>query len=343
MSWKSYWWKAAGVILILYSIIAGLLIPIGPGIVKMSPVQAEAGKLVMLEIMGYNSHYDQGDVSAWLKLDEDHIIEAVELKVIDRRNLVAAFELPGSFPDRDTIHPMSLILFNESDGHSILPGGLFVRGNHGAFDASEWRGDIVKTGDTIGFHFPFRNILLETIRNTFYHVQLWMAMMVIMGISVFHSIGYLRKRLRKSDFKAEAYASTGLLFGFLGILTGMIWAKNSWGAYWSFDVKQNMAAVAMLMYLAYFILRGSIADPDLARRFSAVYNIFAFILLIPLLYIFPRMTASLHPGSGGNPAFGGEDLDHLLRLVFYPAIIGWILLGIWISQVHWRYLRLKDY
>jgi heme exporter protein C len=63
-------------------------------------------------------------------------------------------------------------------------------------------------------------------------------------------------------------------------------------------------------------------------------------MLVPLLYIIPRMTASLHPGSGGNPAFGSQDLDNTMRMVFYPSIIGWILLGCWIANIQWRTARL---
>jgi heme exporter protein C len=53
------------------------------------------------------------------------------------------------------------------------------------------------------------------------------------------------------------------------------------------------------------------------------------------------MTDSLHPGNGGNPALGGEDLDNTMRMVFYPAVIGFILLGLWISQLVYRTDKLK--
>src|SRR5690606_31379887 len=98
---------------------------------------------------------------------------------------------------------------------------------------------------------------------------------------------------------------------------------------------------AILIYLAYFVLRSSFDDFDKRARIAAVYNIFAFAALIPLLFVIPRMTDSLHPGSGGNPAMGGEDLDNTMRMIFYPAIIGWTLMGVWISQILFRILRLR--
>jgi heme exporter protein C len=63
---------------------------------------------------------------------------------------------------------------------------------------------------------------------------------------------------------------------------------------------------------------------------------------VPLLYIVPRMFASLHPGATGNPAFGSQDLDNTMRLVFYPAILGFTGLGFWIAELRIRYQRLAD-
>jgi heme exporter protein C len=98
----------------------------------------------------------------------------------------------------------------------------------------------------------------------------------------------------------------------------------------------------MLIYLAYLVLRGSSTDYDRRAKISASYSIFAFLALIPLVFVIPRLTDSLHPGNGGNPALGGEDLDNTLRLFFYPSIIALILLGIWMSQLLLRYEKLKQ-
>ena len=135
---------------------------------------------------------------------------------------------------------------------------------------------------------------------------------------------------------ALEFANTGVVFGSLGIVTGMIWAKFTWGAPWSGDPKQNSAAIALLIYFAYLVLRGSLEDEQQKARISAVYNIFAFTALIPLLFILPRLADSLHPGSGGNPGFNAYDLDSKLRLVFYPSVVGWTLLGFWITSIKTR-------
>ena len=91
-----------------------------------------------------------------------------------------------------------------------------------------------------------------------------------------------------------------------------------------------------MVYLAYFVLRGSVKNDEQKARLSAVYNIFAFTAMIPLIFIIPRMTSSMHPGSGGNPGFNMYDLDSKMRMVFYPAIIGWNLLSVWIATLRIR-------
>ena len=96
------------------------------------------------------------------------------------------------------------------------------------------------------------------------------------------------------------FARTGLVFGILGIVTGAIWANYQWGKPWSGDPKQNGAAIALLIYMAYFVLRGSMNDLDKRSRISAVYNIFAFAMLFPTIWILPRLTESLHPGGQGS-------------------------------------------
>jgi heme exporter protein C len=133
-----------------------------------------------------------------------------------------------------------------------------------------------------------------------------------------------------------------MVFGLLGLTTGAIWANYQWGSPWSSDPKQNGAAIALLIYAAYFVLRGSITDEDKRAKISSVYNIFAFAMLFPTIWILPRLSESLHPGgrgSEGNPALDGRDLDARMRMVFYPAVIGWTLLGVWITTLRLR-LRL---
>jgi heme exporter protein C len=93
-------------------------------------------------------------------------------------------------------------------------------------------------------------------------------------------------------------------------------------------------------------LRGSFNDIDKKARVTAVYNIFAFMMLFPSIWIIPRIVGSLHPGApgseSGNPALDRKDLDANMRMVFYPAVIGWTMLGIWIATLKIRVSIIKQ-
>lgn len=194
--------------------------------------------------------------------------------------------------------------------------------------------------------------LQETIRNLYFHVCMWFAMMILFGVSVVHSIQFLNTGNLKKDISARAYASTGIVLGLLGYATGAIWASYTWAdpnnpAYASFgsivrEPKLIGAAIALLIYFAYFVLRSSIPDLDQRARVSAVYNIFAFAMLFPSIWIIPRILPSLHPGKEGNPALNFNDIDARMRMVFYPAVIGWTLLGVWITTLKIRISFLKE-
>ncbi len=188
---------------------------------------------------------------------------------------------------------------------------------------------------------PRLPILHETIRNLYFHVPMWFTMIILYLISVIYSIKYLASGNQKHDLMAVEMVNTGIIFGFLGLATGMIWANYTWGAPWPNDPKLNSAAISTLMYLAYVVLRGALDEEQKRARISAVYNIFSFPVMIVLLFILPRMTDSLHPGNGGNPGFNSYDLDSSMRLVFYPAVLAWILVGVWIANLKFR-LRLIE-
>ncbi len=197
---------------------------------------------------------------------------------------------------------------------------------------------------TAGFliKVPFLGNLYQSIRNFFFHVPMWFGQILLLSLSLIYSIAYLRTQNIKYDIYAVEFAKTGIIFGILGLVTGSIWATYTWGEPWSNDPKQIAAAIALLIYLAYVVLRGSMTDIDNKARISAVYNIFAYFIYIPLIMILPRLVQSLHPGGmegakgGGNPALGGESLDATMKMVFWPAVFGWVLLGVWISNLKIR-------
>ncbi|MEX2231325.1 MAG: cytochrome c biogenesis protein CcsA [Cyclobacteriaceae bacterium] len=189
---------------------------------------------------------------------------------------------------------------------------------------------------------PRLNILNETIRALYFHVPMWFGMISLFSLSVYHAVRYLLNPALDQDHRSVEYANVGVVFGILGTITGMIWANYAWGSPWHGDPKQNYSAIAMLIYLAYFVLRGSIENNEQKARLSAVYNIFAYAAMIPLIFILPRLQDSLHPGSGGNPGFNVYDLDNRMRTIFYSAVVGWFLIGFWIATLRIRFKLLEE-
>ncbi|MEO6070037.1 MAG: ABC transporter permease [Chitinophagaceae bacterium] len=202
------------------------------------------------------------------------------------------------------------------------------------------------------FEVPRVRILNETIRNLYFHVCMWFAMMILFIVSVVQAIKYLRTNNLRSDIISRQYAAVGVVLGLLGYSTGFIWASATWvdpnnAAAASFgaiarEPKLIGTAIGLLVYFAYFILRDSISDIDKKARISAVYNIFAFAFLFPSIWIIPRLLPSLHPGGEGNPALNYNDIDARMRMVFYPAVLGWTLLGVWIVSLKVRLNFIKE-
>lgn len=340
------WWKILSVLLVLYALVVGMLVPLKPGIAYVSPETAKSGDTLRLTLHGYNTFYTRSraeEIRVWLQYDSAQAVLGQNLAVLNDTTLKATFVLPAELPRPTPSVMLNAILDHPSDGVSLLPDAVeVVRDTTARSNASWTQNPVGDLNIKKNLSFPYRNVLYESIRNTFYHVPMWFALLFLFAASVWHSLMFLKKRNLDSDRKAAAYAESGLLFGLMGLVTGMLWAQYTWGAAWSNDIKQLMTAVALLIYLAYFILRQSFDEPEKGARLSAVYNIFAFASLIPLIYIVPRMFASLHPGSGGNIAMGSEDLDNTMRMVFYPAILGFTGIGFWLAQLRVRAKRLED-
>lgn len=196
--------------------------------------------------------------------------------------------------------------------------------------------------------------LQETVRNLYFHVCMWFAMMILFIVSVVNAVKYLRTSNLKYDNISRQYAVVGIFFGLMGYATGAIWMSFTWAdpnepAAGSFsqiarEPKLIGTAIALMIYFAYLVLRDSIQDLDKKARISAVYNIFAFAFLFPSIWIIPRLLPSLHPGGegSGNPALNFKESTPMMKLVFYPAIIGWTLIGVWITTLKIRLAILKE-
>ncbi len=329
------WWKILSALLAIFSLIAGLKTPLAPGIHRVSPDRLSYG-VNQVEILGYNTRFSEAESSLqlWLQNGSTSICP-YERVVVDDQRMRVTFSIPEKVED-SFFH---LYINNDLDGTMMLESA-FLHKNLTVVEYVEKDAQSclqpLSTQEAGGFHFPNQSILNESIRNLFFHVPSWFAMMFLMSVSLFYSIKHLRSGGLREDVFAENAARVGLVFAAAGLLTGSVWARFTWGAWWVSDPRLNGAALGVLVYLAYFVLKSSVNDSQKSGRLGAVYNIFAYTMMMLFIMVLPRLTDSLHPGVGGNPAFSQYDLDDNMRLVFYPAVLAWIGIGVWIFQLRNR-------
>ncbi|MBT8232282.1 MAG: cytochrome c biogenesis protein CcsA [Saprospiraceae bacterium] len=339
------WWKILGVILTIYVLIAGFKVPLQPGILEYSENKAFAGQAFSTDLTTYNTYLKKAtDLNVWIWLPNDQLIKANGTEVINDTKVKADFLIPTDIEIKNGKSILAtLMIDNAEEGHYFIRRAVTIKNESEAnlhpgqfFDLS-----VIKSKTR--FAFPFQHILYETLRNTFFHVAIWMSMFALLLVSCYHSIMYLKSSDQIHDKKSSSLTTVALVFGIAGLLTGSVWAKYTWGAFWTSDVKLNMTAISLLIYFGYWILRGSLNDMEVRARISSVFNLFAFVCLMILVMVIPRLSeGSLHPGNGGNPAFSTYDLDSAMRLVFYPAIVAYFLIGLWISELLFRYAKLEE-
>ncbi len=150
--------------------------------------------------------------------------------------------------------------------------------------------------------FPLIQGLGELGRNILFHVPMSFIAFIAFLVGTFYSILFLRKGNLKYDLHARAASSLGLMFTTLATVTGSIWARFSWGKFWDWDEpRETSILVLLLIYIAYFLLRSLLEDTEEKKaRLAAVYNIIAFATVPFLMFVLPRITRSLHPGSGSE-------------------------------------------
>src|ERR1035437_4071367 len=126
----------------------------------------------------------------------------------------------------------------------------------------------------LGMVFLFAPIeaVMGYVQKIFYfHISnAWVGMLGFIVAAV-SGIIYLVKKDPKWDIVELSAVEISLVFFLIAIVSGSIWAKPTWGTYWTWDARLTTAAVLEMIYLAYLLLRQGIEDPERRARFSAVY------------------------------------------------------------------------
>ena len=179
---------------------------------------------------------------------------------------------------------------------------------------------------------PAEGFIGESSRIVFFHVPTaWVATLAFL-VSCIASGLYLWRREPKYDFAAAVSAGLGLLYAVLATVTGAVFAKIMWGAYWNWDPRQTSITILLLIYAAYLALRSAVDDPEKRATLAAVYSILAFVTVPFLMFIVPRIYFSLHPDVMTN-ADPDNNLDSAHLRVLLASLAGFTGLSVWLYSI----------
>jgi heme exporter protein C len=186
---------------------------------------------------------------------------------------------------------------------------------------------------------PAKGFIGESSRIVFFHVPCAWTSTLAFLFAAAYSLAYLARRNPWHDDLAFAAVRIGLLFGVLTLITGSLFANIMWGSWWNWDPRESSYLLLVFLYGAYLFLRAAIEDPERRRRVAAAYAVFAAILLPFLVFVAPRVTASLHPQTVINPQ-GKILMDAPTKAVFFGALAGFSGLFLWLLSLQARAARL---
>lgn len=182
----------------------------------------------------------------------------------------------------------------------------------------------------------------ESSRILFFHVPMaWVSFVGFIAAAVWSARYLFFGRDPRHDRAAAVAIELGLLFGVLATVTGAIWARIMWGAYWNWDPRQTSILISLLFYGAYLALRSAIDDQDTRGRLAAAYALLGMAVTPFLFWIVPRITYSLHPDPVVNTQ-GKINMESRMQLVLYASVAGFTALFFWMHNLQCRIRALSE-
>jgi len=191
------------------------------------------------------------------------------------------------------------------------------------------------------FFAPTERVMGDVQRVFYFHIgTAWTALLGFILAGVFSVVYLIRKDL-KWDRLQVAAIEVSLVFFLITIVLGSIWARPAWNTWWTWDPRLTTAAITELIYVAYFMLRQGIDDPDRRARFGAVYALVGG-LSAPITFFAIRLFRTIHPVviGGTNPeADGGFSMTADMRVAFFFALFTFTIIFV---DLFWNRIRLGD-
>jgi len=188
---------------------------------------------------------------------------------------------------------------------------------------------------------PTELVMGDVQRVFYFHIgTAWTALMGFILAAVF-SVTYLVTKDMKWDRLQVAAIEVSMVFFFITIVLGSIWARPAWNTWWTWDPRLTTAAVTELIYIAYFMLRQGIDEPERRARFGAVYGLIGGISA-PITFFVIRLFRTIHPvvvGGGNADAQGGFAMTADMKVAFFFALFAFTIIFI---DLFWNRVRLGD-
>lgn len=192
------------------------------------------------------------------------------------------------------------------------------------------------------FYAPVERIMGVVQKVFYFHVAAGWVGMLSFFIAAVAGVIYLVKKKNKWDLVGYSAIEIGIAFTLINIVTGAIWARPIWNAWWTWDPRLTTATIMILVYFAYLMLRQGIDDPERKNRFGAVYAIIGFIS-VPITFFSVRIFRTIHPvviGGNDPTAVGAFDMTtKMLQTLLFSIFVFSILF----FDLIWHRVRLGKY
>ena len=191
------------------------------------------------------------------------------------------------------------------------------------------------------FYAPTEAVMGQVQRVFYFHIgTAWVGLLGFV-LAALVGVIYLVTHDQKWDIIEIAAVEISLVFFLITIILGSIWARPVWNTWWTWDPRLTTAAITELIYIAYFMLRAGIEDPDRRARFGAVYTILGGVSA-PITFMVIRLVRSIHPViiAGGDPSAQGTfAMTPRMEVAFFFGLFTFTVIFI---DLFWNRIRLGN-
>lgn len=186
---------------------------------------------------------------------------------------------------------------------------------------------------------PIERVMGAVQKVFYFHVATAWVGMIGFIIAAAVAIIYLVTKDLKWDSINVAAVEISLVFFFIAIVLGSIWARPAWGTWWTWEPRLTTAAILEMIYLAYLLLRQGIEDPERRARFGAVYTIVGG-LSVPLTFVSIRLFRTIHPVIIGG---GGSEKMNMTGEMVTTMLVNIAVFSVIFITLFWHRIRLGQF